>query len=271
MPEKDKEFIDWIYGENTYFYLAYYYSIIMDVLKKLQEAIELKPEYFAAEYATLLDSLLKPSFGALSKKEMELMIFQSLQRSGVLDDNPEIFDLVKGLRITRAKARNLLYESNLREYNDESMRSDLKELLANAVYQKAGDQTLKLEVSNPMLIDYIKSILKENKQYSDGSFSPELITMSFEGYVTLIFSVIDPKEKDAFEKKLKNDGIIDDRSPKKIAARVLKGLLNKAIGEAGDILTEEAGEVFKTAIDSLPNLLKRNSEVYQSVLIEVQK
>ena len=80
---------------------------------------------------TLLSPHFQPVFGSSKLIEHEVAAFRSLQRSGLLGVDPvDEFALVKHLRVTRAKARNLLYAVALREVGSElNIQLRLQQLL----------------------------------------------------------------------------------------------------------------------------------------------
>ena len=50
------------------------------------------------------------------KEVFDIMLFIKLQELDVIAETPEIYDVVSSLKVTRAKARNLIYESKLRNF-----------------------------------------------------------------------------------------------------------------------------------------------------------
>ncbi|WP_219625941.1 hypothetical protein, partial [Vibrio parahaemolyticus] len=61
-----------------------------------------------------LESYMNPAFGALPKNEVELMVLDILEKIGAVDSEPQIYELVSKLKVTRSKSRNLIYERELR-------------------------------------------------------------------------------------------------------------------------------------------------------------
>ena len=61
-----------------------------------------------AVLAQLLSQYLNPAFGALPKNEVELLMLNSLAQLGAISAEPQVYELVASLRVTRAKARGLL-------------------------------------------------------------------------------------------------------------------------------------------------------------------
>jgi len=71
-------------------------------------------------FCSLLSPHFQPIFGSSKLVEHELAAFRAFQRAWLLGVDPvDEFALVKHLRVTRTKARNLLYAVALREVEAE--------------------------------------------------------------------------------------------------------------------------------------------------------
>lgn len=151
----------------------------------------------------ILDFYMKPSFGATSKREMDIFMFQIMQKVGVIPVDPQIYDIVKTLKVTRAKARNLLYEVNIRRSNEKVLKDECKKLLTQKLIQPTSDKQICIETENPLIVDHIKSVLKEGKYISDGSFSPEIIKLSPDAYIFLYEQFCGEDKLRDVEKELK--------------------------------------------------------------------
>ena len=128
-------------------------------------------------FSSLLSSYCQPSFGTLPKSEIDLLMLESLIGIKYISKEPQVYELVSKLKITSTKARKLIYERELRKYNENELDDKVKQILINPIIQKNGDLFL-FEVENPLLIDHIKNRLKSLDYLSDGSFSPSIIKLS---------------------------------------------------------------------------------------------
>jgi len=59
----------------------------------------------------LLHVHASPVFGAAKKIEHEVAAIKALQRLGAISPEPDKYELVIALRVTKAKARSLLYQT----------------------------------------------------------------------------------------------------------------------------------------------------------------
>ena len=63
--------------------------------------------------ADLLEQYRRPSFGSMSKRDVDNMMFKAMQDLGLIDMNPQAYEVVQALHVTSSKARNLIYASAL--------------------------------------------------------------------------------------------------------------------------------------------------------------
>lgn len=202
---------------------------------------------------------LNPAFGALPKRENEIIMFQVLQDLKIFDKNPDLYSLLSTLRVTRNKARNLLYESNLRK--DVDLEEELLEILKNPILLKDNDKVC-LEIDNPLLIDHLKHVLKELKHITDGSFSPDLVKLTPEAYKKLLnikFSKISKKE---LKKALLECGAEKEITAKSLLSGVLKKVGKKVADDAGDkageLLGDYLGDLFTAGFEKATEFVQNN-------------
>lgn len=206
---------------------------------------------------SFLKSYMNPAFGTLPKREIDIAIFQLLQDLKIYDDTPDLYSLLSSLRITRSKARTLLYESNLRKTDKPTLESELVEILISPLL-KDNDKVC-LEVGNPLLIDHIKYALKELSHITDSSFSPELIKLTPDAYKALI----NKKLSRVSRKDIDNALIKCGAKTKVDAGTILKAVLKKigkkvaddAGKEAGEFLGDYLGDLFSGATDKVTGFL----------------
>lgn len=193
-----------------------------------------------------LDDYKTPSFGSLSKKEIDLRIFELYIDAGIIKKDPSIFDLVNELKISRSKARSLIYDYNLRKKSEDMLKEDLKNLLKDGVVEK--DDRIKIEVDDPYLSDYIRNILKSNKMIADGSFMKEILVLSTKAYCTLLENSLTDEEANATKKSLFGDSIA-----KSVMNGFMYKFLEKRVGEntaknileLGKMIVEQKGQGVK--------------------------
>lgn len=197
-------------------------------------------------FKELLKEYIKPAYGAMSKRDFDIMLFMKLQELDVIAKTPEIYDVVSSLKVTRAKARNLIYESKLRASTENDLENELKELVSSPIL-KDGDK-VSLEIGNPYLADYLRSKLRSLNHITDGSFSNELLKMAADAYTDLFISLLPDGRKD-IEKALIRSGAEKDTSLKSIVKSIVEKLAKKALGDIGDAVVGNVSDYLKPIIE----------------------
>jgi hypothetical protein len=216
----------------------------------------------------LLSSYCQPSFGTLPKSEIDLLMLESLIDIKYISKEPQVYELVSKLKVTSTKARKLIYERELRKYNENELDDKVKQILINPIIQKNGELFL-FEVENPLLVDHIKNRLKSLEYLSDGSFSPSIIKLSSKAMNELVKSYIDKKNIKKVERILSKKGI-EQPTIKGFVVAGLKKLARKAVDDVGDDMIESTEDFLGTLlsnnistslINSISNLLlEENNE-----------
>lgn len=193
------------------------------------------------ELIGLIKFYCQPAFGSLTKRDMDVEIFMMLQRLEVISLKPDIYKVVSMLKITRAKARNLIYESALRRLSEDELRLELQSLLLKPTFLNNA-KLLYIEVENPLLQDYIKSILKSHNHITDGSFSSDIIRLSYLAYSALLEDVFEVRESHSMvvlKSYLIHNKMIADTSIKGVIYGFIKSIGQKFAGESGEAVAEK--------------------------------
>ncbi len=224
----------------------------MNIIKAIEEK---NAEQVKTVFKDLVQSYLTPAFGSMTKRDFEIMLFMKFQELKIFDKDPELYEIVSSLRVTRTKARNLLYEAKMRACTPEQLDAELKELLIKPIIMKDNDKIV-LEVSNPFLTDHLRAKLKSLGYITDGSFSPELVKLTADAYVALFESMLPDKSKEDIKRALIACGIKKDTSFKGIMLKVLEQLGKKVVGDISSQLVGDASQYLSPIIDGSIDLIK---------------
>lgn len=209
------------------------YSIIMSIQEAIADADEATCraalEYILSEYA-------KPAFGALPKKEIDLLMLEALVRIGYLDSEPSLYHLIQFLRVSRSKARNLIYERDLRRLGKPQLDELLRGTLIRPHVLKQGELFC-LEIENPLVLDHLKDKLQRLGFATDGSFSPSLVRLSRDAFNALVIDCVPSGDQMAVKAALVAAG-----APDGTFGGVIKGVLIKLGGRFADSAGEEMAE-----------------------------
>ena len=197
----------------------------------------------------ILQAYATPSFGSMSKRDIDILMFTALQSLGIIDSNPQIYDVVRLLHITRAKARNLIYESTLRRQEEDKedayLKGELKRAIGKPIFYQEANKVC-IEIDNPLLIDYVRQRLRDLGHITDGSFSSELVKMTPSAFTSLYVSILPEENLSEIQRKFVNLGVVPDNSPKAFVKKILMSVCKVALGKAGEELVEYAAEATGT-------------------------
>jgi len=219
-------------------------------IKIIEDINNIEAEKVKKAFIELMKTYLMPAFGSISKRDFDILLFMKFQELGVVDANPEIYEIVTDLKVTRAKARNLLYEAKLRKSSKEDLDSELKDLLLHPIIIKDNDK-IAIEIENPYLIDHLRFTLKKMNHLTDGSFSPELVKLTTKAYLDLFKTFLPDNSEEKIIKTLVDIGAKGDSSFTGVMTAVLIKLGAKVADKAG-------GEVAESLVKYLGPILKGN-------------
>lgn len=201
-----------------------------------------------AVLSQLLTQYLTPAFGVLPKAEVDLAMLEALQRLGLIGAEPSIYELVARLRVTRAKARNLIYAHELRRTSATDLDARLKALLRAPLLLRNGE-LFGLEVENPLLADHLKARLQQLGHASDGSFSPTLVTLKLDALVALVASFLTEAEQEQVRKALVKAGA-PDGSFRALLSGALRSLAIKLASTAGGAAFDKLSDLLGPVLDA---------------------
>lgn len=209
---------------------------------------------------------MQPAFGSITKRDLDIELFMSLQRLAIISEKPDIYDVISTLRVTRSKARNLIYESELRRMRRDDLKEQLKDTLLRPFFLDNG-KLLYIEVENPLLHDYIKAQLKKLGHITDGSFSSDIIRMTYEAYSALsifVFEIQNTPNLEILKQYLIDNRIINDTSVKGVISGFLMVVGKKIASDAGEAY---ASELTGKAFNFLQKCFTKKGEEISSNLI----
>jgi hypothetical protein len=214
---------------------------IIDQLQKM-DADKVKEAFI-----DLMEVYLNPAFGSISKADLNIFMFIKLQELDLFSKRPEIYELVSKLRVTRAKASNLIYESTLRDRDAESLDEELIDFLLRPIFLKDNDKII-IEIDNQYLIDHLKYRLKKIGHITDSSFSPEVVKLTVNAFTALFESYLPENSKKDIETALIKSGAKKDKGLNSILIGLIKELGVRFAGQIGVDLAESVYSYLKPLI-----------------------
>lgn len=237
--------------------MAQYFLMVssMDIIQTINQ---LKEPQAKQALAKLLEHYMTPAFGALPKGEVELMVLSTLQDIGVVSQEPEVYELVTKLKVTRSKARGLIYDSELRRSSEADLDGKVKLLLKKPLIQKRGGLFV-LEVENPLVSDHLKAKIQKLGYVTDGSFSPSIIKLGLDAVTALIESCLTQQEQKKLKKVLIKAGA-PDNSFQGVVKAFLKRLVAKVASDTGEALIDKVSEYISPIIDAAIDTVEQKAK-----------
>lgn len=230
----------------------------MDIKRIINALPEAKAK---AVLAQLLERYLTPAFAALPKNEVELLVLDALEQVGAISADPQVYELVSKLKVTRPKARRLIYDRELRHSSSADLDAKVKALLKRPLLQKQGELFV-LEVENPLVSDHLRDKLQQLGYACDGSFSPSLIKLGLEAIIALIADLLSADEQEQVRLALVAAGA-PDGSFKGVLKATLKKLASKVAADSGEALLDKAAGYLAPIVDaSIAALGEKAAELF---------
>lgn len=195
-----------------------------------------------------LQSYLTPAFGALPKNEIELIVLQVLEKLQAIDEEPQLYEFVSKLKVTRSKARNLLYSRELRRASEPGLDEKVKNLLKRPLIQKSGELYV-IEVENPLVSDHLRSKVQKLGYVSDGSFSPSIVKLGLDAITALIESYLTAQEKADIKRVLVAAGA-PDTSFRGVLKATLKKVASKVAAESGEAVMDKVADFISPILEA---------------------
>lgn len=216
----------------------------------------------------LFEPMRGPTFGAAKAADYELAALKALVRLEVVPSDPSEYDLVMTLRVTRAKARSLLYRLRLAELKTlDELDDRVREVVASPTVERAtggarGRVHWIVDVPDPLVADRIRQRVLECGFVADGSFSPSLIKLSPRAYAALVEGLIPESERARVWKLVQSQAALaDKRDLREVIDTLLESVAKGAGGQLGGKVGESvAKELFDLMKHGACALLQRLSQ-----------
>lgn len=202
----------------------------------------------------LLSVNFSPVFGAAKSIEHEIADFNAFQRLGVLSADPDEYELVMKLRVTKAKARSLLYQAALRESTtQENVDDALRSLLSAPRVTKDGDMVL-IEVPQPLLMDFLRHRVRALGFISDGSFSGSVARVPLPAIGALVADLIPAERRKSVESILRAHGVLGTGLSDLVSGSLSqfgRKVAGAAGAKAGERIGSKLGDYFGEHLDGV--------------------
>ena len=209
-----------------------------------------------------------PSFGSMSKRDIDLTVFSVLQELKFISPEPTIYEIMQKLKVTRSKARNLIYEAEIRKLKDENdLDLKLREKIKNPIFAKNGDK-ISIEIDNPLLIDHLRYKLKKLGALTDGSFHAEIVSMNHEAFSDLYVELLPDADANAIYDQFVRLGVARERGAKAFLKSAIKIVARGALGRIGENFVDSAQEIIVDWMQGLHDNIPEPQDSVQGTIYE---
>lgn len=130
-----------------------------------------------------------PAFGARSKSEIDLKVFELLRECGYIDD--DYYNVSRKLKITPTRAKNLIFNAKLRaesQLNTEETYNKFLGEIEELGYKTDSKNNSIIIFSLPdmLLREYLKFKLRSVGKIWDSSFNSELVRVSVDDFLDIV-------------------------------------------------------------------------------------
>lgn len=130
-----------------------------------------------------------PAFGARSKSEIDLKVFELLGKCGYIDD--DYYNVSRKLKITPTRAKNLILNAKLRaesQLNTEEMYNHFLEKIKELGYKtdSRNNSIIIFSLPDMLLREYLKFKLRAVGKIWDSSFNSELVRVSVDDFLDIV-------------------------------------------------------------------------------------
>lgn len=132
-----------------------------------------------------------PAFGARSKSEIDLKVFELLKRCGWIEIDEDYYSVSRKLKITPTRAKNLILNDKLRaesQPNTEKIYNKFLGEIKELGYKTDSKNNSIIIFSLPdmLLREYLKFKLRRVGKIWDSSFNSELVRVSVDDFLDIV-------------------------------------------------------------------------------------
>lgn len=204
----------------------------------------LTPDQSKKVLTEFLEVYLDKGFGVMTKTDIEILLYHVFRNNELLTG--KCFDDSFALQITEAKARKLIYESQIK-YSDRDkdalvlhLRKSVGECLTRAYFSN-NNKIIKFTIEDKYLRIALNAYLREHDYFADTSFNTDIVSIDENAFVKLVTLLVPNYQTDAVMEKLK-EITIKEEIKEKTGEEFLHSLVKDIITTASIAGLKKLGE-----------------------------
>lgn len=216
-------------------------------------------EKLAAEFGrTFMESYAAVAFGTLPKRELDLLVFAFLVRKGVIDTDRSMYRVARALNITPTRARNLLFEYQLRHVSESETDHAVMMAITTARYWKDGSN-LSFGITSPLVKAAIAGRMQDDGVFADVSLSGDILKVNPEHFGKVVASLVSDAQAERVLARLKKAGLADASAVRKaidaLGKKSAQEVMDKGASKGMDMLFDGLKDLFGSSDSSAPESL----------------
>lgn len=226
---------------------------------------------------TIFTRATEPAFGVLPQRELDLLLFEMMRETGVLEKGASLYQLMGDLRITKAKARNLLFDLQIRASREASVLNGMvKDAISHPSGFAAEGKYLVLGIEDPVVQAHLKELARKEGFITDATFDSTLVRITPPALGAVAESLMTEDEKQLYAEAMIDAGFDKPGGVRTVIVGGLTHLLRKAVGEdaadaaadiaegyieeLGDFIAPKGEKALLRLKDAIGRLLPREAE-----------
>jgi len=139
---------------------------------------------------SFLKIFVENGFGALGKRDIDVLVFHLLIQDGMYEFPKDIFRACRELRLTEARVRNLYRAAQLRYslYDEDEAKTRFVEVIQKGQFELQSGKLVFI-VRDPLLRQYFEEWVAACDCFTDTSFNKNLVVMSVDGFKKVVESL----------------------------------------------------------------------------------
>lgn len=177
----------------------------------------LEPEKAKKILTEILDVYLDKGFGVMNKTEIETLLYHVLKKNGLLTG--KCFDDSFALQITEAKARKLIYESQIKYGTTDKdelllyLRKSVGKCLTHAYFGR-NNKEIRFALEDKYLRVALHAQLRAHDFFADTSFNTDIVTLDENVFARMVTLLVPNYQVDDVLAQVKNDAISEETKSK---------------------------------------------------------
>jgi len=221
-------------------------------------------EELQSALVTMLERYTQPAFGSMPKRETDILMFEVMRALELLPKESSVYDLMTKLNITRTKASQLLFDTDIRKVSDDPGRLNDKviEALCSGRFHKDSDKYFCLEVEAPLVNAHLKEEVRKLGHISDSSFNTSIIRLPLDAVVDVVSNLVPDDQEEQVRVALEKAGAQKALTFRSVLKSSLKALGKKYVGEAADQLVDGAGDYLASIFNDIEGIEEKWKTVF---------